>query len=196
MEFGRATVGGDVVSQYFPGALYLISASGGLPLRLDNANGGAAGTQSYWPTFSPFTTPTPSKTGRLFWLAFFSPRAYGNHPPAANPPHSQLWVTAIDPDAAAGDPSHVPYWLPAQDPAAHNIDAHWTALPCRTNGEGCSSASECCSGVCLTPDGGGAATCGPPPPAMCRTNGQSCGGSGDCCADLLCVANACVPNIH
>ncbi|MBX3182749.1 MAG: PD40 domain-containing protein [Polyangiaceae bacterium] len=194
-EFGRATAGVSTVAQYFPGALYFIAASGGNPVRLDRANGGAGGVQSYWPTFSPFTTPKPGGSGRLFWLAFFSPRPYGNHPQAASPPHSQIWVTAIDPDAGPNDPSHVPYWLPGQDPVAHNIDAHWTALPCRANGEGCGSASECCSGVCLTPDGGGPAVCGPPPPSSCRAAGQGCGGNDDCCDTLTCVANTCTAQV-
>ncbi len=195
-DFGRATSGLDTVAQYFPGALYLIGASGGgAPVRLDHANGGPGGVQSYWPTFSPFTTPKPGGSGRLFWLAFFTPRPYGNHPQSASPPHSQVWVTAIDPDAAPNDPSHVPYWLPGQDPVAHNIDAHWTALPCRANGEGCGSASECCSGVCLTPDGGGPAVCGPPPPSSCRGTGQACGGNDDCCDTLTCVANSCTAQV-
>lgn len=192
---GRATSGLSSITNYYPGALYLVTAGGGAPMRLDNANGGAGGTASYWPTFSPFATPAPSGTGRVFWLAYFSPRAYGNHPAASSPPPSQLWVTAINVDAASGDPSHVPYWLPGQDPTRHNIDAHWTALACRTNGDACASASECCSGVCLSPGGGAPSVCGPPPPSMCRSEGASCGGTEDCCDELVCVANACVTDL-
>lgn len=193
---GRATQGGSVIAEYFPGALYLTTRAGGAAMRLDHANGGSAGTQSYWPTFSPFITLTPDAGGRYYWLAYFTPQAYGNHPPASSPPPSQIWVTAIDASPTAGtDPSHVPYWLPGQDTSQHNIDAHWTALACRANGTDCASSSECCSGVCLSPSAGAPSVCTPPPATSCRVEGSSCGGSGDCCAGLTCVGNACVPDI-
>ena len=193
---GRATQGGSVIAGYFPGALYLTPRAGGAAMRLDRANGGATGSQSYWPTFSPFITLTPDAGGRYFWLAYFTPQPYGNHPPASSPPPSQIWVTAIDANPTAGtDPSHTPYWLPGQDTTQHNIDAHWTALACRANGTDCASSSECCSGVCLSPGGGAPSVCTPPPATSCRVEGSSCGGSGDCCSGLTCVGNACVPDI-
>lgn len=193
---GRATQGGSMIAAYFPGALYLTSRSGGAATRLDHANGGPSGTQAYWPTFSPFITLTPDAGGRYFWLAYFTPQPYGNHPPAFSPPPSQIWVTAIDASPTAGtDPSHPPYWLPGQEVTQHNIDAHWTALACRANGTDCASSSECCSGVCLSPGAGAPPVCTSPPATSCRAEGSSCGGAGDCCAGLTCVANACVTDI-
>lgn len=180
---GRASGGGPDWTAY-PGALYLISASGGKPTRLDHANSGPDGIYSYWPTFSPFVTETLDRKGKYFWLAYFS------HKPYAGKTIGQLWVTAIDTQPQPGkDPSHPPYWLPGQDGKTHNAAAFWTAQACRRNGENCTSASECCSEICTGTPG----KCGPPDISSCRKNGETCGGASDCCNDLSCIGNTCVP---
>lgn len=209
-EVGRATDGLAAICDYYPGALYVIPAAGGAPVRLDNANGPtsvggglyeslfAPGTHSYWPTFSPFTTRSPGGTGRVVWLAFFTTRVYGHRRTYWGACHetvdSQLWVTAIDLDAPPGtDPSHVPYWMPGQSASHHNVDGHWVASACRDNGVDCTSDSECCSGICNMT--GEFPTCGPPPPSECRHVGAACGGTEDCCGALVCTGHACVEDV-
>lgn len=176
-----------------PGALYLISREGGMPYRLDNANGGPSGQDSYWPTFSPFTT-TESPGENYFWLAFYSRRPYGNSIAGTRgTDRRQLWVTAIRTNPPPGeDPSRVPYWLPGQDVRTDNMAAFWAPQPCRTNGNECTVSSECCSGLCLRdPMNPMRFTCQPPPMSMCRREGNSCGSNDDCCTGLMCVGNVC-----
>lgn len=188
----------------FGGALYAIARMGGAPVRLDRANGGAMGRDSYWPTFSPFTT-SEGESGGYYWLAFMSRREYGNAQVGTKGLRSQgrgggrlqLWVTAIDTNATPGtDPSHTPYWLPGQDIATGNFGAYWSPVACRANAADCTSDGECCSGRCR-PDAmnPGRNTCQPPPPAECRREGQTCGAGGDCCSGLTCFANVCYPPI-
>jgi len=112
-----------------PGALYLISRDGGAPVRLDHANGGTAGHDSFWPTFSPFSTTDTDGTG-YFFLAFYSTRGYGNVLAGAPAGRRQLWVTAVrTTPQGTMDPSSVPYWLPGQDASTANMAAFWTQLP-------------------------------------------------------------------
>jgi hypothetical protein len=147
---------------------------------------------SYWPTFSPFTTREgPGES--YFWLAFYSRRPYGNERAGTRGTgRRQLWVTAIRSGSPGGDPSSVPYWLPGQNVATDNMAAYWAPQACRANGEVCTVSSECCSGMCLRdPMDPSRFTCQPPPPAMCRREGASCGGSADCCSGLMCVGNVC-----
>jgi hypothetical protein len=178
----------------YPGALYIIAATGGAAVRLDRALGGRDQTLSYWPTFSPFVTSEPSGGHHYYWLAFGSRRPYGNSEQGTRgTTRLQLWVAAIDLDAPAGsDPSVVPYWLPGQDTATGNFGAFWAAAACRTNGATCAVSAECCSGRCLMdPMMSGRFTCQPPPPTDCRRVGQTCGGNGDCCMGLTCFGNVC-----
>ncbi|MBI5515200.1 MAG: hypothetical protein HY909_15595 [Deltaproteobacteria bacterium] len=170
----------------FPGALYLSGREPGAPLRLDRANGGAAGRDSYWPTFSPFITQE-NETTRYFWLAFHSRRDYGNALAGSRGTgRRQLWVTAIDARPAPGrDPSQVPYWLPGQDVRDDNMAAYWAPGACRPATESCRSDSDCCSGRCVS------GRCMAPTPGMCRRMGLSCAVNGDCCEGLTCYGNVC-----
>lgn len=186
------------------GALYVVPRAGGAPTRLDRANGGAMGRDSYWPTFSPFVT-RQGESGGYYWLAFMSRREYGNARAGTRGLRSQgrgggrlqLWVTAIDLDAPAGtDPSHPAYWLPGQDLATGNFGAYWSPVACRANTTSCTSDGDCCSGRCRPdPMNPSANVCQPPPPAECRRAGQTCGAGGDCCSGLSCFANVCQPPI-
>lgn len=185
--------GAGAFSMTGPGALYLIARDGGAPWRLDRANGGAGGVESYRPTFSPFTTDEGGGR-RLIWLAFFSRRDYGNAQVGTrNTRRRQLWVTAIEAAPRPGeDPSHVGYWLPGQDVATENLSAYWTAEACRMTGNECRSSADCCGGSCR-PDPMNAAryVCMPPVASECRRRGQTCGSNGDCCKGLMCYANVC-----
>lgn len=184
----------DGVNQ--PGALYVVSSeAGGTPFRLDRANGGAMGVNSYWPTFSPFTTQDRGTGRTYFWLAFHSRRDFGNARAGTRGTNRpQLWVTAVDTMPRPGiDPSNVPYHISGQNTGDSNMAALWTAQPCRTNGSTCASSGDCCSGLCR-PDADmpERVVCVPPPPAMCRREGQTCGGASDCCMGLDCVGNVCL----
>jgi hypothetical protein len=168
-------------------ALYAISRMGGTPVRLDRANDGPNGTGSYRPTFSPFTTMEPSGR-RLFWVAFYSTRDYGNAQAGTRGTNRrQIWVAAIDAGAPAGtDPSFAAYWLPGQSVRSQNVAGYWAAEPCRMNGTECRTNSECCSGRCSS-----TGRCEPPPASECRRRGQTCGTDGDCCMGLRCFGNVC-----
>ncbi len=172
-----------------PGALYLLGVDGMLH-RLDNANGGAMGTDGYWPTFAPYVTTEPG-SHKYLWLAFYARRDYGNpYLGTQGTGLRQLWVTAIDENAAPGtDPSFVPYWLPGQDHTTSNFSAFWAPEPCRATGEGCSTSSDCCSDSCA-PDSN---TCAMP--ETCRMEGESCGGGGECCDGTSCVGNVCIAGL-
>ena len=148
----------------------------------------------FQPNFAPF------QGGGYFWLSFLSRRPYGNtlsgnleqtiHP-------GQIWVMAIRMNAdGTVDPSEVAYWLPGQNPDHRAVSAYWAPRACRGNGEGCGVGSECCSGDCRPPIGGGASVCSPPPPAMCRQIGQTCASVSDCCGSntdpsIVCTGNVC-----
>jgi hypothetical protein len=169
------------------GALYLISRDGGAPARLNHANGGATATDTFWPTFSPFTTADRAGSSYI-WLAFYSRRGYGNAlAGTAGTGRRQLWVTAINTATPSGmDPSNVPYWLPGQDSHSDNMAAYWAPSPCRMNGSTCTSSTDCCSGRCNA-----MGHCEPPPPAECHQEGATCSSNSDCCAGLTCYGNVC-----
>lgn len=176
-----------------PGALYLISIDGGTPMRLDRANGGAGGADSYRPTFSPFVTDEGGGR-RLLWLAYFSRRDYGNAQVGTRGTRRrQIWVTAVNASPEMGsDPSHVGYWLPGQDVATENMSAYWSAEACRPTGNECRSSADCCSGTCRQdPANPTRFVCRAPEPAACRRRGQTCSESGECCEGLMCYANVC-----
>lgn len=168
-------------------ALFVVPRTGGNPVRLDRANDGPNGTGSYRPTFSPFTTMEPSGR-RLFWVAFYSTRDYGNAQAGTRGTNRrQIWVAAINAGAEAGtDPSFTAYWLPGQNVSDHNVAGYWAAEACRMNGSTCRTNSECCSGRCNA-----SGMCEPPPAMECRRRGQTCSMDGDCCMGLRCFGNVC-----
>lgn len=172
-----------------PVNLYAMAPDGTNVVALARA---ASTGMDYQPRFSPF------QQGGYYWLSFLSRRVYGNpaigNGPSAENLRQQIWVAAIRVGAAPGeDPSAVPYWLPGQNTRSANISAFWAPRACRGDGEGCSVGTECCSGDCRPPAGGGESVCSPPPPERCRRAGETCNDTGDCCPDmgLTCVANVC-----
>lgn len=172
--------------------LYLVSRSGGEPVRLDRGMGREGPVDAFWPVFSPFVTEEPDGQ-RLFWLAFYSRADYGNRlAGTADTGRRQLWVMAIDPArlAAGEDPSYPPYWLPGQDVLADDIAALWAPTACRPRGDRCTTSSECCSGECAAADPSmpDVLTC--EPPVTCRPVGESCDEASDCC-DGVCNLGVC-----
>lgn len=114
---------GGTKEETYPGALFLVSRSGGQPVQLDTACGGAR--NCYLPSFSPYDS------GGYFWLVFYSFRDYGNAQAGTKGTgRRQLWITAIDKaKLGTGDPSMVPYWLPDQDSKTENMSAFWAVPP-------------------------------------------------------------------
>ncbi|MDB4928325.1 MAG: tolB protein precursor [Myxococcaceae bacterium] len=176
------------------GALYVLHADGsGAPVRLSNASGGPAGTDAWYPSFTPFVTPG-ADAGDTYWLLFYGRRDYGNALAGTRGTRRrQIWVSAVA-TAEGADPSSVPYWLPGQDVAQENASAFWAPRPCRPNSATCSADAQCCSGNCADELTSGQRVCRPPPPEGCRRRGQSCGSSGDCCDRTLeCAGGVCLP---
>lgn len=165
------------------GALYLIPSGGGAAVRLDRASIGDA----YYPSFTPFITSV-DEVQRTYWLLHYSQRDYGNqYAGTRGTSRRQIWVSAISTSAGV-DPSSAPYWLPGQEVAQQNASAYWAPLPCRAEGNQCSSGTQCCSNVCDATN-----HCGAPP--MCRHEGETCTHTSDCCTPgLSCIGGACVPS--
>jgi hypothetical protein len=183
--------GGLVRSESGTSELYVMNGDGTNVTRLTRALSGA--NDDFQPNFSPF------QQNGWYFLSFLSRRIYGNpaigNSPSAVSRRQQIWVTAINTNAAPGeDPSSVPYWLPGQNARSANISAFWAPRPCREDGEGCSVGSECCGGDCRPPPGGGAPVCSPPPPDRCRMEGETCSTTADCCEgmSLTCLGRVCV----
>ncbi|MBI2375296.1 MAG: PD40 domain-containing protein [Deltaproteobacteria bacterium] len=166
-------------------ALYLMKRDGSGLVRLDRASGGADRGDTFQPSFSPFSQ------GGYFWMSYLTRRDYGNGlAGTAGSGRQQIWVSAIKVSSAAGeDPSEVGYWLPGQATTSMNISAYWAPSPCRSDGESCSTAAECCGGDCR-PDSGGALVCAPRPPDRCRVDGTACKADDECCGGL-CIAGLC-----
>jgi len=67
--------------------------------------------------------------------------------------------------------------------------------PCRANGVGCESATECCDGFCRQTgrdDQGPVLECVPPPKDACSNEDEPCSVATDCCnSHDLCINNRC-----
>lgn len=154
--------------------------------------------RNYEPTFAPVAS------GGYFWLVFHSRRTYGNL--LVDVPYvdgtegsgtKQLWVAALDVAGAAPsgkDPSHSPFWLPGQDPTTRNMRAYWALDPCKTDGESCSSGTDCCNGFCDASNDAGTAICGSSTTG-CSQLGDRCDVAADCCndvsANVSCINHVC-----
>jgi hypothetical protein len=183
------------------GDLFVVSvASPGTEIPLDALNGAsypfAAGARDrdldYEPTFAPVAA------GGYFWVVFHSRRTWGN---ALTGPAfvaegngvKQLWVAAFDEAPQPGkDPSHAAFYLPGQDPTTLNMRGYWALDPCKGNGLGCQSGTECCGGYCgAGPDGG--LQCSSTS-SGCSQNGDKCAQTSDCCGaskGVTCINGVC-----
>ncbi len=183
-------------TRYGTDDLYLASATvPGQEIRLASVNGDAypfaAGARdlswNYEPTFAPVAA------GGYFWVVFTSRRTYGNLLTGAKTSVKQLWVTAIDQNPQPNtDPSHPAFHLQGQDEANLAMRGFWALDPCKGDGQGCASGTECCGGYCdQAPDGGGA-VCGQK--MGCSNSGDKCDTSADCCGvstGTTCINHVC-----
>ncbi|NVB39392.1 PD40 domain-containing protein [Pseudenhygromyxa sp. WMMC2535] len=189
LAFGRST---QARTRGANGELWMVRADGSEPVRIDNANGfghiaDAQTAANYEPTFVPVAS------GGYYWLVFVSERQYGNTltDQAVATRTKQLWVTAIDPNAAAGtDPSHPAFWLPGQELGNNNMRGYAALDACREIGQDCEAGYDCCSGYCVEAEPGVFA-CDDEVP-MCSPMGSVCETSADCCdEDADCIGGYC-----
>jgi hypothetical protein len=148
----------------------LVDPKTGIMTRL--AKGGADGFSGH-PAFTPFIE------GGHYWILFHSIRPYGHKLPQKQPPAKQLWVMAVDSDAANGvDASHPAFWLPGQDISTNNIQGAWTRPACRPANISCSSDVDCCDGLACV----GALNKKCIPRNACVMPSLPCQSDADCCA--------------
>jgi hypothetical protein len=160
----------------------------------------AAGARDLDLNFEPAFAPVAS--GGYFWIVFHSRRTWGNALTQAayvkeGSGVKQLWVSAFDQSPQSGkDPSHVPFHLPGQatlpanglDPI--NMRGYWALSPCKGDGAGCQSGSDCCGGFCGA-SAGTSATCGSAPTG-CSRDGERCVTASDCCGSAdRCINGFC-----
>lgn len=184
----------------------MIAAAGGQEIALDAANGvGYLDEKNLHVNYEPRVNPIA--VGGYMWYIFVSVRDYGNKMVAADPAsqnHKQLWVAAVDLNPTPGkDPSHPPFLLRGQDEVTHNMSGYWTLDPCKENGSGCASGTQCCTGFCRA-DANGDPVCvdqptsdptggqSEPPPCSnieekCTTAADCCGGSSTACVGGFCT---------
>jgi hypothetical protein len=153
----------------------LIKASGGQEIALDAANGvGYLDEKNLHVNYEPRVNPIA--VGGYMWYIFVSVRDYGNKMVAADPAsenHKQLWVAAVDLNPTPGkDPSHPPFLLRGQDEVTHNMSGYWTLDPCKDDGQGCASGTQCCSGFCRADENG-------EPVCVDKPTTDTTGGMGD-----------------
>ena len=184
-----------------PGDLYVASvASPGTEQALDALNGKtypfAAGTRdrdlSFEPTFAPVAA------GGYFWLVFHSRRTFGNA--LTGPAYvsegngvKQLWIAAFDQAPKNNvDPSHAAFHLEGQDTTTENMRGYWALAPCKGDGQGCQSGTDCCGGYC-TPTADAGLVCGSTPNG-CSQVGDKCTTAADCCganSGVTCINSHC-----
>ena len=167
----------------------------------------------------------PVAVGGYYWVLFTSRRAYGNTiapggsvargddkwgKPVGNEdespsPRKKIWLAPIDLDYAGKvDPSHPAIYLPGQELESGNMRAFAALEPCRSNGNGCESAAECCTGFCRQTgrdENGPVLQCVAPPENTCSETDETCATSADCCNSReVCINKRCAtpspPPIH
>jgi hypothetical protein len=144
---------------------------------------------NYEPTFAPVAS------GGYFWVVFTSRRTYGNRMTGAPGAVKQLWVAAIDQTPVPGkDPSHPAFRLPGQGEDTLNLRGFWALDPCKGDGQGCASGTECCGGYCDSSGGDGGAPVCKSQSAACSADGDKCQQSSDCCraaSGTTCINHVC-----
>jgi len=164
-------------------------------VRLAKLNGDgypfAAGNRDLSFNYEPTFAPVPS--GGYFWVVFTSRRTYGNQNVGAKEVVKQLWVAAIDLNPAVGvDPSHPPFLLPGQDETSINMRGFWALDPCKGDGAGCASGTECCGGFCDGTASDGGLVC--KSAGTCAQDGDHCDKTTDCCnasSGSTCINHVC-----
>jgi hypothetical protein len=153
--------------------LYLISADGGTPVHLMNANHAINNDPALTTGSFENNMPTWAPSGDLLWVAFNSARPYGLLTAAGT--RQQIWVTAIDPAklGTGEDPSYPAFRFAFQDLSENNHRAFWS------------------EDVRFPPDAGipdaGPADAGTQDAGVCVAYGQACDQAvNNCCAGLVC----------
>jgi hypothetical protein len=181
------------------GDVYIVDIATKTAHRLDTLDGYTA-SGTYLPAqdtglnFAP--TVLPEVVGGYFWTVFTSHRSYGSLLASRAGPipdqDGKLWVAAIDLNAPAGtDPSHPAFYLDGQELSADNLRGFWVLPPCESNGAGCMSGDQCCSGFCRSSGGTSAPVCVTQPKG-CSNEFEKCTTSSDCCvAGDSCINGRC-----
>lgn len=140
--------------------VWMIPTAGGAPIDLARANLNEEVGNS-WPKWAPYKQCNRGK--RILWYTVSSARDYGlriqnpplpSDPDAGDPRRWQLWMAAVDLDAAeAGqDPSFPAFWLPFQDMGTGNHIAQWVEKvvrrPC-LNDTDCPATHRCEANECV-----------------------------------------------
>jgi len=151
----------------------------------------AAGNRDLSWNFEPTFAPVPS--GGYFWVVFTSRRTYGNVLTGGKDVVKQLWVAAIDMNPSNGvDPSHPAFLLPGQSGSSVNMRGFWALDPCKGDGAGCATGTECCGGFCDANAPNGAKVC--KSAASCAQDGDKCKATSDCCnasSGTQCINGVC-----
>jgi hypothetical protein len=157
----------------------------------------AAGARDLSYNYEPTFAPVPS--GGYFWVVFTSRRTYGNQRLEAKDAVKLLWVAAIDLNPTPGvDPSHPPFLLPGQDETQINMRGFWALDPCKGDGAGCATGTECCGGFCDGSGTDGGLVC--KSAGTCAQDGDKCNVTTDCCnaaSGTTCINHVCAePGPH
>ena len=153
----------------------------------------AAGSRDLSWNFEPSFAPVAA--GGYFWAVITSRRTYGNILTGDKTVVKQLWVAAIDQNPKPGvDPSHPVFHLTGQDEGNLAMRGFWALDPCKGDGQGCASGTECCGGYCAGSAGdSGAAVCASQSQG-CSQDGDKCAVSSDCCSaaqGTTCINDVC-----
>jgi hypothetical protein len=180
------------------GDLYLASAvTPNQEVRLAKLDGDgypfAAGARDLSWNFEPSFAPVAA--GGYFWAVITSRRTYGNILTGDKTVVKQLWVAAIDQNPKPGvDPSHPVFHLTGQDEGNLAMRGFWALDPCKGDGQGCASGTECCGGFCSGAAGdSGAAVCASQSQG-CSQDGDKCNVNSDCCTageGTTCINHVC-----
>ncbi|HEY8038696.1 MAG TPA: hypothetical protein VIF15_02845 [Polyangiaceae bacterium] len=153
----------------------------------------AAGSRDLSWNFEPSFAPVAA--GGYFWVVLTSRRTYGNVLTGDKTVVKQLWVAAIDQSPKPGvDPSHPPFHLTGQDEGNLAMRGFWALDPCKGDGQGCGSGTECCGGYCSGPPGDSGGPVCMSQSSGCSQNGDKCNVTSDCCsagAGVTCINHVC-----
>jgi hypothetical protein len=153
----------------------------------------AAGSRDLSWNFEPSFAPVAA--GGYFWVVITSRRTYGNTLTGDKTVVKQLWVAAIDQNPKPGvDPSHPPFHLTGQDEGNLAMRGFWALDPCKGDGTGCASGTECCGGYCSGAAGDSGAMVCSSQTTGCSQDGDKCNTSADCCSapqGATCINHVC-----
>jgi hypothetical protein len=174
------------------GDLYIASAvTPNQEIRLSALDGDgypfAAGSRDLSWNFEPSFAPVAA--GGYFWVVFTSRRTYGNVLTGDKTVVKQLWVAAIDEKPTPGkDPSHPAFHLTGQVETNLAMRGFWALDPCKSDGNGCQSGTECCGGYCDSTGMCSSTSNG------CANDGDKCDTDADCCnaaSGATCINHVC-----